>query len=165
MSRISGMNFDINVGDMLIHVETATLDITDNSAAAQTGGVPDGWVDGDVSASGELELDTANFNLMIEAARKAGSFRRLSLSIRCSTPRPRPMRSAWRPSAASPRFPACSTSTPRAARSRSTRCPSMSPVRTSSTSTVCRTWTLQRSRACADDLPVRPCPGPGTARA
>lgn len=77
MSRISGMNFDINVGDMLIHVETATLDITDNSAAVQTGGVPDGWVDGDVSASGELELDTANFNLLIEAARKAGSFRRL----------------------------------------------------------------------------------------
>ncbi|POF99982.1 phage protein [Pseudomonas putida] len=77
MSRISGMNFDINVGDMLIHVETATLDITDNSAAVQSGGVPDGWVDGDVSASGELELDTANFNLMIEAARKAGSFRRL----------------------------------------------------------------------------------------
>ena len=77
MSRISGMNFDINVGDLLIHVETATLDITDNSAAVQTGGVPDGWVDGDVSASGELELDTANFNLLIEAARKAGSFRRL----------------------------------------------------------------------------------------
>lgn len=77
MSRISGMNFDINVGDIMIHVETATLDITDNSAAAQTGGVPDGWVDGDVSASGELELDTANFNLLIEAARKAGSFRRL----------------------------------------------------------------------------------------
>ncbi|UBM24206.1 DUF2597 family protein [Pseudomonas sp. p1(2021b)] len=77
MSRISGMNFDINVGDIMIHVETATLDITDNSAAVQTGGVPDGWVDGDVSASGELELDTANFNLLIEAARKAGSFRRL----------------------------------------------------------------------------------------
>ncbi len=77
MSRISGMNFDINLGDLKIHVETATLDITDNSAAVQTGGVPDGWVDGDVSASGELELDTANFNLLIEAARKAGSFRRL----------------------------------------------------------------------------------------
>ncbi|AVD81239.1 DUF2597 domain-containing protein [Pseudomonas sp. SWI6] len=77
MSRISGMNFDINVGDLKIHVETATLDITDNSAAVQTGGVPDGWVDGDVSASGELELDSANFNLLIEAARKAGSFRRL----------------------------------------------------------------------------------------
>lgn len=79
MSRISGMNFDINMGDLKIHVETATLDITDNSAAVQTGGVPDGWVDGDVSASGELELDTANFNLLIEAARKAGSFRRLEL--------------------------------------------------------------------------------------
>lgn len=77
MAKISGMNFDINVGDMKLHVETATLDITDNSAVAQTRGVPDGWVAGDVSASGELELDTANFNLLIEAAKAAGSFRQL----------------------------------------------------------------------------------------
>ncbi|MBI6895255.1 DUF2597 family protein [Pseudomonas putida] len=77
MAKISGMNFDINVGDLKIHVETATLDITDNSAVAQTRGVPDGWVAGDVAASGELELDTTNFNLVIEAAGKAGSFRQL----------------------------------------------------------------------------------------
>ncbi|MDV9031315.1 phage protein, partial [Pseudomonas sp. RAC1] len=70
-------NFDITVGDLMIHVETATLDITDNSAVAQTKGVPDGWVEGDVAASGELELDTTNFNLVIEAAGKAGSFREL----------------------------------------------------------------------------------------
>lgn len=77
MAKISGMNFDINVGDMKLHVEAATLDITDNSAVAQTRGVPDGWVAGDVAASGELELDTANFNLLIEAAKTAGSFRQL----------------------------------------------------------------------------------------
>ncbi|MGZ0703802.1 DUF2597 family protein [Pseudomonas piscis] len=77
MAKISGMNFDINVGDLKIHVETATLDITDNSAVAQTRGVPDGWVAGDVAASGELELDTTNFNLVIEAAGRAGSFRQL----------------------------------------------------------------------------------------
>ncbi|MDR2308867.1 MAG: DUF2597 family protein [Paucimonas sp.] len=77
MAKISGMNFDISVGDLRIHVETATLDITDNSAVAQTRGVPDGWVAGDVAASGELELDTTNFNLVIEAAGKAGSFRQL----------------------------------------------------------------------------------------
>ncbi|CAI8959265.1 DUF2597 family protein [Pseudomonas mosselii] len=77
MAKISGMNFDISVGDLKIHVETATLDITDNSAVAQTKGVPDGWVAGDVSASGELEVDTTNFNLLIEAAGKAGSFRQL----------------------------------------------------------------------------------------
>ena len=77
MARISGKNFDVNIGDLLVHVETATLDITDNSAVAQDKGVPNGHVDGDVSASGELELDTSNFTLLIEAARRAGSFRAL----------------------------------------------------------------------------------------
>ncbi|MDR2305703.1 MAG: DUF2597 family protein [Paucimonas sp.] len=77
MAKISGMNFDINVGDLKVHVENATLDITDNSAVAHTKGVPDGWVAGDVAASGELEVDTTNFNLIIEAAAKAGSFRQL----------------------------------------------------------------------------------------
>jgi hypothetical protein len=77
MARISGKNFDVNIGDLLVHVETATLDITDNSAVAQDKGVPNGHVDGDVSASGELEVDTSNFNLLIEAARRAGSFRAL----------------------------------------------------------------------------------------
>lgn len=77
MARISGMNFDVNLGDLLVHIEKATLDITDNSAVAQTGGVPDGHVDGDVSASGEFELDSANFGLLIEAAKRAGSFRKL----------------------------------------------------------------------------------------
>ncbi|HHG5564769.1 phage protein, partial [Pseudomonas aeruginosa] len=55
MARISGMNFDITLGDLQVHVEKATLDITDNSAVAQTRGVPDGFVDGDVTASGEYE--------------------------------------------------------------------------------------------------------------
>ena len=78
MSRIGGKNFDVNLGDLLVHVESCTLDITDNSATAQTRGVPDGHVDGDVSASGELELDSLNFNLLIDAARSAGSFRQLA---------------------------------------------------------------------------------------
>lgn len=77
MARISGKNFDVNIGDLLVHVETATLDITDNSAVAQDKGVPNGHVDGDVGAAGELELDSSNFNLLIEAARRAGSFRGL----------------------------------------------------------------------------------------
>lgn len=77
MARISGMNFDVNLGDLQIHVEKATLDITDNSAAVQSKGVPDGHVDGDVAASGEFELDSANFALLIQAAKNAGSFRKL----------------------------------------------------------------------------------------
>ncbi len=77
MSRIGGKNFDIALGDLQVHVASCTLDITDNSAVAQTRGVPDGYVDGDVSASGEFEFDSMNFNLLVEAARTAGSFRQL----------------------------------------------------------------------------------------
>ena len=77
MSRIGGKNFDVNLGDLQVHVESCTLDITDNSKTAQTRGVPDGYVDGDVAAAGDLELDSTNFNLLIEAARSAGSFRGL----------------------------------------------------------------------------------------
>ena len=77
MSRIGGKNFDINLGDLQVHVESCTLDITDNTAVAQSRGVPNGHVDGDVAASGEFEFDTSNFNLLIEAARSAGSFRQL----------------------------------------------------------------------------------------
>lgn len=75
--KIGGKNFDVNLGDLLVHVENGTLDITDNSAVAQTRGVPNGHVDGDVAAAGELELDTTNFNLLIEQAKSAGSFREL----------------------------------------------------------------------------------------
>ena len=31
MSRIGGKNFDVNLGDMQVHVESCTLDITDNT--------------------------------------------------------------------------------------------------------------------------------------
>jgi len=73
--RISGMNFDVNILGIMVHVEKATLTITDNSAVAQTRGVPDGWIDGDVTAETELELDTKNFNLLSDAAKRAGSWR------------------------------------------------------------------------------------------
>ena len=76
-AKIGGKNFDVNLGDLLVHVESGTLDITDYSTVAQTKGVPNGHVDGDVAAAGELELDTTNFNLLIEQAKSAGSFREL----------------------------------------------------------------------------------------
>ncbi|MVS71089.1 DUF2597 family protein, partial [Salmonella enterica subsp. enterica serovar Bovismorbificans] len=37
--RISGMSFDAYIDGELIHIEKISLDITDNSAAAQTRGV------------------------------------------------------------------------------------------------------------------------------
>lgn len=75
--RVGGMDFDVTVGNEMIHVESVTLDITDNTATAQSRGVPDGVVKGDVSAEGEIELDEKNFYLLNEQARAAGSWRDL----------------------------------------------------------------------------------------
>lgn len=77
MSRISGKDFDVMIGDLLVHVEAMSATISDNRKAVQSGGVPDGYVDGDVSCSGDIEMDAKNFNLVIEAAKAAGSFREL----------------------------------------------------------------------------------------
>lgn len=73
--RISGMNFNVNMGDIMVHVDTATLSITDNSAVSQTSGIPDGYVDGDVAASGELNVNASQFSLISDAAKSAGSWR------------------------------------------------------------------------------------------
>lgn len=73
--RISGQNFDIELLGTMVHVEKASLTITDNSTVAQTRGIPDGYVDGDVSAECEFELDAKNFKLLSNAAKRAGSWR------------------------------------------------------------------------------------------
>ena len=73
--RISGQSFDTTLMGTMVHIEKASLSITDNSAVAQTRGVPDGYVDGDVSAELEFELDTKNLKLLADAAKRAGSWR------------------------------------------------------------------------------------------
>ncbi len=73
--RLSGMNFNVNLGDIMVQVDTASLAITDNSAVSQTSGVPDGFVDGDVAASGELSVNASNFALISDAAKNAGAWR------------------------------------------------------------------------------------------
>ncbi|MEX9943265.1 phage protein [Providencia rettgeri] len=73
--RLSGQSFDFNIDGDLIHVEKVSLSITDNTAAAQTKGMPDGFVAGDVSAEGEIEISTKYFEIIVEKARAAGSWR------------------------------------------------------------------------------------------
>ncbi|HDX8589907.1 TPA: DUF2597 family protein [Aeromonas hydrophila subsp. hydrophila] len=73
--RISGQSFDTTLMGTMVHVEKASLSITDNSAVAQTRGIPDGYVDGDVAAECEFELDAKNFTLLSDAAKRAGSWR------------------------------------------------------------------------------------------
>ncbi|HCE3098829.1 TPA: DUF2597 family protein [Vibrio parahaemolyticus] len=75
--RISGKNMHFSLGDYKLKANKVTLSITDNSAVNKTGGVPDGYVDGDVEASGEMELTTQQFNQLSKAAKQAGSWRGL----------------------------------------------------------------------------------------
>lgn len=75
--RISGKEVDVMIGNMMVHVENYTLTIDDGTTVAMTRGIPNGHVDGDTKASGEIELDTANFQLILAAAKSAGSFKDL----------------------------------------------------------------------------------------
>ncbi|HEQ3533782.1 TPA: DUF2597 family protein [Vibrio parahaemolyticus] len=73
--RISGKNMHFSMGDYKLKAQKVSLSITDNSAVNKTSGVPDGYVDGDVEASGEMELTTQQFNQLSKAAKQAGSWR------------------------------------------------------------------------------------------
>ncbi|EPW0379359.1 phage protein [Proteus mirabilis] len=77
--RISGQSIDFNIDGDLVHVEKVSLSITDNTGVAQTNGVPDGYVNGDVSAEGVLELSTKYLNVITAKARSAGSWRAIPL--------------------------------------------------------------------------------------
>jgi hypothetical protein len=73
--RLSGKDFYIYAAGRMIHVESASLSIEDSSAVAMTHGVPNGYVDGETKAQGEMELDTQNFLIMGEMAAEAGSWK------------------------------------------------------------------------------------------
>src|SRR5471032_2937461 len=73
--RISGGSFDVNYDSVMIHVENATVTITDNSTAVQTRGVPNGHVKGSVTADVEIAVDSMNFKKFTAVARAAGSWR------------------------------------------------------------------------------------------
>ena len=75
--RISGKSFDTMVGDYLMHVDKFSLTVNDNGGVAMSGGIPDGYTDGDYTADGEIELDTTNFLILNQAAKAAGSWQAL----------------------------------------------------------------------------------------
>lgn len=75
--KVSGLDVDISFDDMDITVEKITLDIEDNSKASKSRGVSSGRLRGSISAKGSVELNSYNFNRLIEKAQKAGSFRQL----------------------------------------------------------------------------------------
>lgn len=75
MNRINGKSFDVRIMGIKVHFEKFSLSVEDGSQEAQTNGVPDGWLLGDVKASGEIEVDSANFSYLSQAAVAAGSWR------------------------------------------------------------------------------------------
>ena len=75
--RLSGKSFDVNVGSSLVHVDAMSASIEDNRSVVKDRGVPNGYVDGDCGCSGELELDWDNFLLLVEEAKRAGSWKGL----------------------------------------------------------------------------------------
>lgn len=77
LGRISGQSFDTELLGENVHVEKMSVSITDNSAVAQTRGIPDGFIDGDVACEVELEIATKYLGTVVNAAKSAGSFRSL----------------------------------------------------------------------------------------
>jgi len=79
MKRISNSSFTTTVGDLRMRVEKATLSIEDGRKEVKDGGIPNGWVPGEVGASGEIELDAAAMAILTEEAASKGSWQQIDV--------------------------------------------------------------------------------------
>jgi len=77
MNRINGKSFDVRFLYTKIHFENFSLDIDDSSTPAMDHGLPNGSLQGEKKASGEVEMDMANFNRLSAVARASGSWDRI----------------------------------------------------------------------------------------
>lgn len=77
MFKLNGKSFSTSIGGLPIYVRKFSLEITDDSAVAMRRGKPAGRLLGNVSASGEIEIDGSELSKIIAEARKAGSFQDL----------------------------------------------------------------------------------------
>ena len=75
--RIGAKDFAITVGDLSLTVSQCTLGIEDNIEVAKDRGIPNGWVAGDVSADGDMDLDAQAIAILTEVAATSGSWREL----------------------------------------------------------------------------------------
>lgn len=75
MPQFSGLEVDISIGSQDITLKKLTISITDNSKTATSKGMPDGDLPGSVEGTATLEMTTENFNILLEEAKDAGSFR------------------------------------------------------------------------------------------
>ncbi|MGR6871179.1 phage protein [Pseudomonas sp. HK3] len=75
--HIAGKNVHVFLDGAMITIDKVTLKITDNMEVQKTNGIPDGYVDGDVAAGGEITMAYKYFKLITAMAAKAGSYRAL----------------------------------------------------------------------------------------
>ena len=67
--QLAGIDVSVQIGNFIVQFEEVSLSIDDKSATVMSRGRPNGHVRGAVSASGEITLDTANFQVMMDAAK------------------------------------------------------------------------------------------------
>ena len=74
MKRVSNSSLNFTLGDFRLTAEKASISIEDGRKAVKDGGVPNGYVDGEVGASGEIEIDAAALAILAEEAKRKGSW-------------------------------------------------------------------------------------------
>ncbi len=77
MKRVSNSSFAFSIGDFRLIAEKASITIEDGRKAVKDGGVPNGYVDGEVGASGEIEIDAAALSIISEEAKTKGSWQEI----------------------------------------------------------------------------------------
>lgn len=73
-ARITGRNINLFIGGYPVMFKNASLGIEDGSEVAMTAGMPDGHVEGDKKASGEIEMDYKYFKVIAGLAKASGSY-------------------------------------------------------------------------------------------
>lgn len=73
--RISGQDVRQIIDGTQLNFDEVSLSIEDERTPVFNQGVPNGYVNGKVSASGEIKLDWKNFDLLFGKAKAAGSWR------------------------------------------------------------------------------------------
>lgn len=77
MKRVSNSSFSFMMGDFNVIAEKASLSIEDARKVVKDNGVPNGYVQGEVAASGDIELDAKAMAILAEAASSAGSWQEI----------------------------------------------------------------------------------------
>lgn len=75
--KLSGYDVGVMIGNFSVQFLEVSATIEDNSKAVMTRNRPNGHVRGGVACSGEITVDTDNLNIMLMAAKSAGSWQEM----------------------------------------------------------------------------------------